>query len=118
RPSATPRRRSTTSAPSDGGTCVVGGPERRVRKHLVGVEQAFEAFRIAAGLRVGMVTLGQVTEHAVDRVVVRVRTQLQQLVVVDEGLRAHGGIPWTPVSAGPAGDLSPRPAAGTTSSRH
>jgi hypothetical protein len=39
-----------------------------------------------------MVLLGEVAEHAMDRVLVRVRAELQELVVVDEFL-AHGRIP-------------------------
>src|SRR5205814_7708193 len=38
---------------------------------------------------VGMILLGQVAKHPVDRVLVRVRTELEELVVVDEQLSAH-----------------------------
>jgi len=53
-------------------------------------------FLFRLGIRlivVGMVLLGEVPEHPLNRVLVRVRTDLQELVVVDEWAGIQGGAP-------------------------
>src|SRR5262249_52770143 len=62
--------------------------------------------------------LREMAEHAVNRVLVRVRADLQQLVVVDERPSAHTRLPTPPLSAGSRVDLNGVPGGpGTGASR-
>src|SRR5206468_824448 len=67
---------------------VVGRPRLGVAQRAERFNEEIEAFCIAVG-DVGMILLGQVAKHTVDRVLVRVRTELKEFVVVDEQLSAH-----------------------------
>jgi hypothetical protein len=67
---------------------IVGGAHLGRGERLVRLRQAIELLGVAAG-RIRVQPLRQVAKHAVDRLVVGVRTELQQLVVVHETLIDH-----------------------------
>ena len=72
---------------------VVGGAELRVAERTMGLHEEVESFGVAVAERVGMALLGEVAKDTIDRVPVRVRAHLEELVVVDERLSLHGPTP-------------------------
>ena len=67
---------------------VVGRARLGVRERAVGLDEEIEALGITL-LGIGMMLLRKKAKDAMNRVVVRIRADLQQLVVVDERRLVH-----------------------------